>query len=173
MTVRGQEGQFQSCLHTLQAEPPLGGDGCLRFGAQACLVTLLLATAFWGGCGGGGVGGTLATPQTAARPSVQASPSSLTFGNQSMGTSSAAQSVTLQNTGSAAYVIAGVSASGDFSQTNNCPVSLASNSSCSIQVIFTPTATGTRTGTLSVSTTGTALPLSVSLTGTTATPTAQ
>ena len=90
-----------------------------------------------------------------------------------MGTSSAAQSVTLQNTGSAAYVIAGVSASGDFSQTNNCPVSLASNSSCSIQVIFTPTATGTRTGTLSVSTAGTALPLSVSLTGTTATPTAQ
>ncbi len=90
-----------------------------------------------------------------------------------MGTSSAAQSVTLQNAGSAAYVIAGVSVSGDFSQTNNCPASLASNSSCSIQVIFTPTATGTRTGLLSVSTAGTALPLSVSLTGTAGSPLAQ
>jgi hypothetical protein len=90
-----------------------------------------------------------------------------------MGTSSAAQTVTLQNAGAVAYAITGVVAGGDFSQTNNCPASLAPNSSCSIQVIFTPTAMGTRTGILSVSTAGTALPLSINLTGTSGSPLAQ
>ena len=72
---------------------------------------------------------------------------SLTFGNQIVGTTSAAQSVTLTNSGSAPLSITSIAASGDFAVTNNtCPASLAAAASCTFGVTFTPTATGARTG---------------------------
>jgi acid phosphatase len=79
------------------------------------------------------------------------SPTSLTFGSQSVGTTSTSQPVTLTNNQSSAVTSLSISASGDFSQTNNCGTTLAGNSSCTINVTFTPTAVGTRTGTLTVS----------------------
>jgi hypothetical protein len=39
---------------------------------------------------------------------------------------------------------------GDYKQTNNCPSTVAAGSSCSVNVVFTPSATGTRTGSLTV-----------------------
>ncbi|HVC47537.1 MAG TPA: choice-of-anchor D domain-containing protein [Terracidiphilus sp.] len=78
-------------------------------------------------------------------------PTSLSFGDQTYGTTSAAQTVTLTNTGGVALTPTSVSATGDFAQTDNCTgATLAANASCTIQVTFTPTATGTRTGTLTV-----------------------
>jgi hypothetical protein len=59
--------------------------------------------------------------------------------------------VTLTNTGNANMVVSGVSAVGDFSQTNNCPANLASSASCAISVTFTPVTGGIRTGSLIVS----------------------
>jgi len=79
------------------------------------------------------------------------SPTSLTFGSQLVGTTSTSQPVTLTNNQSSAVTSLSISASGDFSQTNNCGTTLAGNSSCTINVTFTPTAVGTRTGTLTVS----------------------
>ena len=96
--------------------------------------------------------------------SVTVSPTSLTFGGQLVGTSSTPQSVTLSNTGSNSVTINSISASGDFSETDNCGSSLAGNSSCTINVTFTPTSSGTRTGTLTVS--DAAGTQNVSLTGT-------
>jgi len=99
-------------------------------------------------------------------PSAQISPGSLTFAGQAVGTAGMAQTVTLSEIGAAAINVTGVNISGDFSQTNNCPASLANGSSCSIQVVFTPTAAGSRYGTLSISTTGTGSAQTVSLAGT-------
>ncbi len=78
------------------------------------------------------------------------SPASLTFANQFVNTTSAAQPVTLTNSGTASLTISSISTSGDFSQTNNCGTSLAAGGSCTLNVSFTPTTTGTRVGTLTV-----------------------
>ena len=61
---------------------------------------------------------------------VVLSPTSLTFGNQQVGTTSTSQAVTLTNNQSTAVTSLSVSTSGDFSQTNNCGSSVAANSSC-------------------------------------------
>ncbi|HEV3172656.1 MAG TPA: glycoside hydrolase family 3 C-terminal domain-containing protein, partial [Actinocrinis sp.] len=81
---------------------------------------------------------------------LSASPSSLTFAAQNVGSTSGAQSVTISNTGNAAAAISSVTAGGDYAETNTCGSSLAAGSSCSASVTFTPTAAGTRTGTLTV-----------------------
>src|SRR5260370_8535193 len=82
-----------------------------------------------------------------------------------MGTTSAAQSVTLSNTGNASLNLTSVSASGDFAQTNTCGSSVAASANCTISVTFTPTASGSRTGTLSITDNASGSPQSVSLTG--------
>ena len=92
------------------------------------------------------------------------SPTSLTFGSQLIGSTSAPKTVTLTNNQSSAVTSISISASGDFGQTNNCGTSVAANSSCTINVTFSPTASGTRTGTLTV--TDSAGTQTASLTGT-------
>ncbi len=82
------------------------------------------------------------------------SPSSLSFGKWVLGTTSTSAKVTLKNTQAVALTIAGISITGDFAETSNCPLfpnTLAANSSCTISVTFVPTVTGSRTGTLTVS----------------------
>ncbi|HLW98990.1 MAG TPA: choice-of-anchor D domain-containing protein [Candidatus Acidoferrales bacterium] len=99
-------------------------------------------------------------------PGANLSPASLTFASQTISSTSAAQTVTLSNSGSAALTITGIAASGDFGQSNNCGSSLAAGGNCSISVKFTPTAAGTRTGSLSVTDNASGSPQTVSLTGT-------
>ncbi|GGA63486.1 hypothetical protein GCM10011507_13920 [Edaphobacter acidisoli] len=80
------------------------------------------------------------------------SPNTAAFGNVTVGTSSSAQAFTLTNIGEGPVTINSIAASGDFSETNNCPVApttLALNASCTINVVFKPTVAGPRTGTLS------------------------
>jgi hypothetical protein len=98
-------------------------------------------------------------------PTAGVSPASLTFGSQTVGTTSAAQTVTLSNTGSAALTITNIASSGDFAENNTCGSSLAAGENCTINVTFTPTASGTRTGSLSVTDNASGSPQSVSLTG--------
>ncbi|HLW52249.1 MAG TPA: choice-of-anchor D domain-containing protein [Candidatus Angelobacter sp.] len=87
---------------------------------------------------------------TGVAPVAGMSPSSLNFAAQIVNTASAAQAVTLSNTGDAALSISGISVSGDFSQTNNCPATLATGAGCTIHVTFTPRSSGSRSGTLTV-----------------------
>ena len=107
------------------------------------------------GSGGGTTGPSIATNQT-----------SLSFGNQTVGTSSGAQPVTVSNTGNGAAAISSITANGDFAQTNTCGSSLAAGASCTVNVTFTPTATGARTGTLSIASNAPGSPATVALTGT-------
>ena len=97
---------------------------------------------------------------------VTLSSTSNSFGDVVLGSSSAASTLTLRNgSRTAALTITGIAASGDFSQTNSCGSSLAARGSCSIRLIFTPTAGGTRTGTLTVTDNATPNTQTASLTG--------
>ena len=64
-------------------------------------------------------------------------PTSLAFGNQNVNTTSAAQSVTLTNSGTAALNITSIVASPPYAQTNTCGASVAAGANCSINVTFT------------------------------------
>jgi hypothetical protein len=101
-------------------------------------------------------------------------PSDLTFPSSAVGSPSSPQTVTLTSSGSTPFQISSVQISGDFAQTSNCPVlsapdsnpGVASGSTCTFSLTFTPTATGTRTGLLTVNgTNGATLVVSLSGTG--------
>jgi hypothetical protein len=93
---------------------------------------------------------TIALSGTGTSPGATVSPTSLTFSERQVGTTSSAKSVTLTNSGNVALSISSTSASGDFDRTSQCGSSLAAGVSCTISVKFSPTAAGTRTGTLKI-----------------------
>ncbi|MEU8909849.1 discoidin domain-containing protein [Streptomyces mirabilis] len=97
---------------------------------------------------------------------LTASPGSLTFADQAVNTTSAAQSVTVTNSGAATASITGVTAGGDFAQTNTCGTALAAGANCTVSVTFVPTASGTRTGTLTLTGDQSNNPTTVALSGT-------
>jgi hypothetical protein len=97
-------------------------------------------------------------------PILSANPSSLAFPSTIVGSSSAAQTVTVTNTGTTSATVSGVSASGDFSQTNTCG-SLAVGASCAVTVRFTPTASGTRSGAVTITSNANNSPTSIALSG--------
>ena len=84
------------------------------------------------------------------QPLIALTPTSLVFASQKVGTTSAAQVVTVSNPGPTALKIVSITLAGDFVETNNCPARLAAGGNCTINVSFSPTATGRRTGTLSI-----------------------
>ena len=87
-----------------------------------------------------------------------------------MGSTSAAQTVTLSNTGNAALSISSMALGGansaDFAQTSNCGASVAAGASCTISVTFTPSAAGARSASLAITDNATGSPQTVSLSGT-------
>jgi hypothetical protein len=98
-------------------------------------------------------------------------PTSVTFQGQLVGTTSAPLSVTLINSGTVALTISGIDISGanasSFSQANNCPASLAVNSSCQFSITFAPTMGNddTLSASLVVTDNGPGSPQTVPLTG--------
>ena len=107
-----------------------------------------------------------------AVPGVGLAPTSLPFGGQMLTTTSAAQTVTLTNTGTGALTINSIAGSGDFTATGTgataCPISpatLAAGANCTISVMFAPTALGARTGTLTITDNAGGSPHTIPLTG--------
>lgn len=119
-----------------------------------------------------GAGGTKSVLLTGtgvdANVAYTVSPSSVSFGNQKKGTSSAARVVQVKNTGTALLSINGVGlggpSPGQFAETTTCGSVLAVGASCQVFVFFRPATTGIKNATLIVNA-GTALKL-VPLTGT-------
>ena len=99
-------------------------------------------------------------------PAVTLSANSLTFADQGVGTTSAPQTVGLTNTGVDPLTINGFAIIGDFTQTNNCGLTVAAGSSCAIQVSFRPTMPLARTGSLSIVHNAPGSPNQVQLSGT-------
>lgn len=87
---------------------------------------------------------------TPSAPTASLAPGSLPFGTQLINTNSDSQPFSLSNNGPSDLTISSIVASAGFSQTNNCPTSLAANASCDINVVFSPTATGASSGTVTV-----------------------
>jgi hypothetical protein len=76
----------------------------------------------------------------------------LAFGNVAQGTTSAAETLTLHNTGGADFTGAAVAVTLPFSQGtgSTCTATLAAGSTCTINIVFAPTASGAATGTATI-----------------------
>jgi hypothetical protein len=98
------------------------------------------------------------------------SPPSLVFANQMVGTTSAAQVVTITNNQSTTLTLNGSSASGDYlvvtAGSSPCGATLAASASCTVGVEFAPTTTGAIGGAFTVPYVGGFSPQEVSLSGT-------
>ena len=107
---------------------------------------------------------------TASAPAANLSPASLTFASQAVGATSAAQTITLTNSGNAAMTISILSITGtnasDFTQTNNCGSSVAAGANCTLSITFKPAAAGARSAAVTVTDNATGSPQAVSLSGT-------
>jgi len=106
------------------------------------------------------------------QPAVVMSTNILNFGNQLVGVRSNPQAVTLTNSGTGPLTINSIGItgtnSGDFAQTNNCPVppaTLAATTDCSLTVTFRPTAPGSRSGTITITDDAAGSPHAVTLSG--------
>lgn len=93
------------------------------------------------------------------------SPRSLTFSSQAVGTQSAPQPITLTNLATTPLTISQITPTSGFTQTNDCPASLANGSSCTIQVAFSPSFSGSQSGVLKITTALTTFTLPVALSG--------
>lgn len=83
--------------------------------------------------------------------SVTVAPTSLSFANQPLGTTSAVQGVTITNTSGSALSVSGLTIggtydTGDFAQKNNCPATLPVDGTCTAEVTFTPAFLGASAG---------------------------
>ena len=106
----------------------------------------------------------------AIAPTLQISPSSLTFAAQSVGTPSPSQTITLSSTGTSSVTINGITVTGpnaaDFSENGNCSAVLGAGASCQLTVIFKPVAAGNRSASISISDNAAGNPHSVPVAGT-------
>lgn len=108
---------------------------------------------------------------TGVQPVAGVSTTALAFGNQLVNTSSAAQTVTLSNSGTVALNVNSIVLSGanaaDFVLSNSCGTSVAIGGSCSLSVTFKPTAAGPLAASLLVNSNDPVNPqLTVALSGT-------
>ncbi len=121
------------------------------------------------------IGNSAGTPQTVSisalviDPQVMLSVPSLNFGKQKAGTTSAARSVTITNSGGTTLNVASLTITGadphDFAVAGSCPA-LGPTQPCTVGVTFKPTRTGTRSGKLSITDNARNSPQIVSLSGT-------
>ncbi len=112
-----------------------------------------------------GVSGTGTSGVTPGQLSMSAS---LGFGNQAIGTTSAATTLNVSNVGGASVSVSSVSSSNpsEFTVTSNTCVTVAAGGSCAVGVTFTPGVAGARSGNVTVVSSGLGSPQSVSVNGT-------
>jgi hypothetical protein len=144
------------------------GGTCVGTTGSTCTVTPTSTTTYSvTGTNAGGTGTAANATVTVLLPAVSLAPSSLTFAEQLVNTSTA-QNATLTNTGAGPLTIASIGTSVNvFSVPNSCGVNLvlAAGASCNLSVTFTPTAAITRVGALTVTSNAAGSPHSISLTG--------
>ena len=176
------EGNGAVPNHSISIDPgavPGTSDGTGAFKVQSspyssstCRVTVSDGTTSQSAA----LSGCTAAPAPASAPAVSLSPASLTFGSQDTGTTSAAQSLTVANTGSASLFINSAAVAGadatDFTAVGDgCSgVTLTAGASCSMSISFSPTLAGTRSATLTLTDNAGNSPQSAPLTGTGTTP---
>ena len=136
--------------------------------AISALASILFSLLLWTACGGGGGG-----MSQQGSPVANLSASTLTFASQGVGSTSSPVRLTLDNSGTAALNITGISianSNGEFAQTNDCGASLAAGANCSIRVTFTPNKAGPTAASLSVADNAAGSPQSITIKGNGVTP---
>ncbi len=83
-------------------------------------------------------------------PVIALYPSNFTFAPTILGDTSPPRDFLISNPGSAPLKVSNIAITGDFSQTNNCPETLAIGASCTITAVFMPTELGVRTGSITI-----------------------
>lgn len=84
----------------------------------------------------------------AAFPAISTNTPSLTFGLTPVGTNSVSQTVVVSALGAA--TISSFDTSGDFKETNDCPLSFSNGATCTMTVTFAPTGSGTANGAITI-----------------------
>jgi hypothetical protein len=104
----------------------------------------------------------------AATFTLGVTPTNLSFGNVTTGTSSAVQNVTITDTGNSNVTISQITLSGTgYSMTGgSAPVTLSPSQGLTLSVQFSPNVTGNANGSISIVSNATGSPAAVSLTGT-------
>jgi hypothetical protein len=161
----GPQTEFASTDTCVQANIAVG-QSCtisVRFvpvatGARSATMTIYANVA--------GGQSTVALSGTAtAAGAVILAPIALTFPQTGVNATSAAENITISNTGSATVAIGAPAISGDFTiSANTCATTLAANTGCTVAITFAPKASGARTGTFTI--TGDSSVLTASLNGT-------
>jgi 6-phosphogluconolactonase (cycloisomerase 2 family) len=100
----------------------------------------VLGLLFWVLPGGG----------VASAQSVKLSRSSVNFGNQAVGTTSPAFNVILTNTDTTPLAISGITASGDYSESDDCAGNVAPTLSCTLLITFIPNSAGLLSGVITL-----------------------
>jgi hypothetical protein len=110
------------------------------------------------------------SPQTASLSGIGtwiiASPASVAFGNQRLGTTAPARTVTFMNKGGSLIFISNISASGDFAASaTTCGATLGAGSACTVSVTFTPGHVSPLSGILTIDATASVPTVALSGTG--------
>jgi hypothetical protein len=110
----------------------------------------------------------LAGTGIAATLTLGISPTSLSFGNVTTGTSSATQNVTITNTGNSNVTISQINLSGaGYSMTGgSAPVTLTPSQNLTLSIQFSPTTAGAASGSVTIVSNATGSPATISLSGT-------
>jgi hypothetical protein len=114
------------------------------------------------------------TGTNTAGGTLTVAPTTLVFGNQPVGTATAAKMVTLTNGTSAAIAFTSATISGgaptaanaDFTATSTCGTSIAANATCTVSVIFKPSVAAAETANLVLTDAASTSPQTVALSGT-------
>ena len=164
-------GETDNCVGTL---PPSGGTCTINLtftppsvSAQTDQLTIT-DNAYIAGAASASQTITLTGTGVTAATAVTVTPTTLSFPNQTVGTTSAPQNVTITNTGTATLNISKISTNGDYSETDTCGAllnTLSVGQSCSVSLTFSPTASGTRSGSLSIADNATGSPQTVAISG--------
>jgi YVTN family beta-propeller protein len=109
---------------------------------------------------------------TVINPQASLGASNLSFATQKVGTTSAAKTVTLTNTGNTPLTLGALTVSGNFALVSGSGTTCSNNgtvaagASCSINVTFKPTSKGNNTGSVKITDNALNSPQSISLSGT-------
>ncbi len=175
----GTTVSVSSIASSAPAEFGLAASGCTTISAGAtCALSLTFTPAAAGArnavitlvSNGTGSPQTLAvngTGTTVATPGQLSLPGSISFGTQTVGTTSGASNIGVTNVGGTTVDVGNVTSSNaaEFPVTSTC-ATVAAGAGCTISVSFAPSAAGTRTATITVGSNGTGSPQSVSASGT-------
>jgi hypothetical protein len=115
--------------------------------------------------GGGNLDAFVMKIGAASAPAVSIAPNSLQFPLQPVGSPSQPQLALLRNMGSSALSISSILTTGDFAESDNCGTSVPAAGSCTLSVVFTPTAGGSRTGSIVIQDDAAASPHVINLSG--------